>query len=327
MNRIAFAAAFIAGLAVLGSSAPARADGDDVVTLKDGSTLRGTVVKQEPGKFVVVRTADGKESTLSFDSVARVETSAPAAAQPPPGSAAPADASASGEDKDVTERRKNGFFLQRETTFAGAEDKRQKWLKAGGGIFNFEVRGQGYFYMQKLSTSGLTINNYGGGGGAGFRMAFMYLSLPDPKLGGTWTALRIGLGVDAEGGGGGAKTSGSVDGIAVSGGSGFGMFELNVPAYLGGVIGLGSFDGDLWDGIALKLQYQPSWTYTLVSPGGGGSGSFNFAGFEAGIEFLDKNGPLQAWAPRAHGEVFLFLLPPVGALPLFITLGGGATWY
>lgn len=319
MRKASVVAMVLAAAGWLAVAGAALADGEDVVTLKDGTQIRGTVLKQEPGKYVVIRQLDGREMTISFDDVRRVETAAAPAAS---GAGAPPDGT-------KVDTKGGGLFLHGETTFQDAEAKRQQWLHRGGSIVSFEVRGQGYFLMKQTTQSSplgnVDVGFYGGGGGAGFRVGWMNLKLPDPKLGSTWTALRIGVGGDFQGGGGGVAVSIPGGG---SSGQGFGMFSMNFPIYVGGQIGLGSYDGDQWRGVALKLQYQPSYSWTYISGGGGSSsGSFNFAGAEIGIDFVDKNGPLQAFAPRAHGEFFIFVLPPVGDLPLFINIGGGAVWY
>ncbi len=223
-----------ASVGLLAFAPTARAD--DVVTLKDGSQIHGTVVQQEPGKYVVIRQTDGRETTISFDDVRHVEAAAgsPGAA---PGASAP---SRDATDGTTLGQVGAGVALHGETTFQEAEAKRQAWLHRGGSIFSFEVRGQGYFMMQRKtmlmpSIAGYgggeaKLGFYGGGGGAGGRVAWMKLSLPDPKLGSTWTALRIGAGGDFQGGGGGIAIS--IPGFGSSG-QGFGMFSMNFPIFMG----------------------------------------------------------------------------------------------
>lgn len=348
--------------------------GGDVVVLKDGTEVRGTVLRQEPGQFVIVRTDEGREVTLSWEEVRRVERGSaapvspepaapPAAPAPPPApvpaAEAPAQVPVAGAGPSTTARL-DGLGLSQEVTFEEAESRRRAWLSRGGGIVGFEVRGHGMFvllppvafqhgastvYVSPLggvSTSSTLERRerrgIGGGGGIGGRIAYMALSLPDPALGGAWTALRVASGVDFSYAYIGFPTQ-KVD-VRQSSGAGFSRTDtvytipyqgtslllVNVPLQLGGMVGLGSFDGAEWRGVALSASWSPSLSY--VKPGeGDGSSDINLAGFELAVDILGKDGPLDASAPRAHGKVFAFLLPPLGDLPLVATLGGGAVWY
>jgi hypothetical protein len=58
-------------------SAP-TATGSDQVVLKDGTTIRGRVVKQAPGTFVMIETADGTQRTIPWDRVREVVVAPPA---------------------------------------------------------------------------------------------------------------------------------------------------------------------------------------------------------------------------------------------------------
>jgi hypothetical protein len=64
------------------SFAFAQGASPDKVYLVDGTLLTGTVVRQDPGKFVIIRLADGRETTINWSDVKLVETGprAPAAA-------------------------------------------------------------------------------------------------------------------------------------------------------------------------------------------------------------------------------------------------------
>ena len=54
--------------------APAPAGGPDTDYMNDGTTLSGTVLKQEFGKYVVIQMADGSQQTLDWSTVKRVST-------------------------------------------------------------------------------------------------------------------------------------------------------------------------------------------------------------------------------------------------------------
>jgi hypothetical protein len=72
VRRVSLAAA----LAFSSSFAHAQsaASSPDKVYLVDGTILSGTVIRQDPGRFVVIRMADGRETTLSWPDIKRVET-------------------------------------------------------------------------------------------------------------------------------------------------------------------------------------------------------------------------------------------------------------
>jgi hypothetical protein len=328
----------------------------DVVVLRDGSRIGGTLIRQEPGKFVVIRQPDGREITLSWDDVKRVEAAAPTVAPAPAPAVPPAGPQGPVRGPEGTQTQTQleggGLGLSSRTTFAEAEAKRQAWLKRGGGIVSFAVRGQGFFMMTKPfdlpygdSVTGIEqrgYRGYGGGGGAGFRVNFMNLNLPDPAAGNSWSAFKVGTGIDLAFAYIGfpvpkIETSTSyttvgnttVPSVAVSYGThyeGTSVMQLNVPLNLGYQWGIGSFDGAQWRGVSLGVSYAPSLNVTKVKDGDPTTG-FNYAGAELSLQILDKNGPLAADATEAHGEIFVFVLPPVGDLPLLVNVGGGAVWY
>ncbi len=61
-------------------SAPTATTGDQVI-LKDGTTMRGRVVKQAPGTFVMIEAADGTQRTIPWDRVREVVVAPPAKAK------------------------------------------------------------------------------------------------------------------------------------------------------------------------------------------------------------------------------------------------------
>ncbi|MEM6291975.1 MAG: hypothetical protein AAGA54_11945 [Myxococcota bacterium] len=65
-------------------SAPAAASGSDVVHLRGGGFVRGTVEEYEPGGNVVLRKADGTTRTFGPDEVDRVEVGGTPAPAPEP---------------------------------------------------------------------------------------------------------------------------------------------------------------------------------------------------------------------------------------------------
>jgi hypothetical protein len=82
---------------------------EDVVYLKDGSVLRGTIIEDVPGESVRIRTRDGNVFRISYDRIER-RTREPAVVAAPP----PAAATTSQPRAQVTTGRKSpglAFFL------------------------------------------------------------------------------------------------------------------------------------------------------------------------------------------------------------------------
>ncbi|CAN5608654.1 hypothetical protein BH09MYX1_BH09MYX1_26930 [soil metagenome] len=69
-----------------GAAASAPADGPDAVVLKDGTTLRGTLVEIQQSVSVRLQMADGKVATVRWEVIERVDQAprAPVVRQPPP---------------------------------------------------------------------------------------------------------------------------------------------------------------------------------------------------------------------------------------------------
>jgi hypothetical protein len=57
---------------------------EDVVYLKDGSVLRGTIVEQVPNESILIRTRDGNQFRIIWDRIDRMTKEPVAAAAPPP---------------------------------------------------------------------------------------------------------------------------------------------------------------------------------------------------------------------------------------------------
>ncbi|HVJ16737.1 MAG TPA: hypothetical protein VM686_14950 [Polyangiaceae bacterium] len=201
-------------------------DAQDVVLLVDGSELRGTVLQQEPGKFVVIRTADGKTHTLSWADIRRVETSAAPAPQPtpaapaaaPPAPAAPPATSPQGTATTTTttanvdsggpkatfnqtqdcSTNPNQEICRRETTVNAGPDG----LKAGfvqetvtkvgtppTNSMGFSIDG-GFLYGTTTGDSDIDVSIYGGGAMVGFRAQFGLGPFPG-AAGGGWTGVTV----------------------------------------------------------------------------------------------------------------------------------------
>jgi len=119
--KLNFLAAPLAAVYLLTSAAPAMAQqptGPDVVVLKDGNVLRGTLSQVVPGDHATLTLTNGQTATIKWDVIKSIEKSDKTGAPAAP--AASPDASAAGGtarvhievDRDVTlERQSNGTWI------------------------------------------------------------------------------------------------------------------------------------------------------------------------------------------------------------------------
>ena len=227
-------------------------------------------------------------------------------------------------------------------TLEGAERKRQEWIKTGGWIKTYEVKATGTF----MDLGQMPVNDFkmcgvnpvivkgsadaaGGGVGGGVRGGAIYLVPPNPDGYGFWYAGRVGVGLDVN-----VMTLKMPTGIDVTNPcssstassyifSSTSVTQMQIPFNIGGHIGLGKIkDNGKWKGVVLGLAWAPSITYFQAS-GGAGQTDFNATGFEFDIDVTS----MEALAKEAHFRLSGFVLPPVGSLPLFVTVGVGAVWY
>jgi len=203
--------------------AAAQAPPVDTVDLKDGTQVKGEVIKQEPGKFVVVKLPDGSQQVLSWDDIKRV-TTAPRA-QPQPGTVSPPPVAppVAPAPTTTTDLQKDGVKITQESDCAagerGVECREKRSLQAGaGGIglgvstqrvtavkeppnssFNFGIQG-GFMYGTKLKGDGPSFSIYGGGAEVSIKGLIGPDKFPGPS-GGSWSGAFINPGVGFYGAG------------------------------------------------------------------------------------------------------------------------------
>ena len=290
---------------------PAPAPTSDVVLLKDGTSIKGKILRLEAGKFVVIRGANGVEQTLSWDEVSRVQR-----------------VSSSTETPTVTtEKSRSGFVVT--GALDEAEARRQAWIRRGGTIVGYDVAANGsmlyqpdapYANVQRngtLTQAKSTLFGVGFGGAA--HISLLGLSPPDvAQSSTTWTAWRLGTGIDF-----------SYFTISPPGDAGFTISatQISVPVAAGGQVGLGTFRLDeAWHGVMLGADYRPSFTY--FSSNGASSSNLNWAGFQLTADVTSFRAAVDARTAEAQFRISFVLLPPVGdSKLLFVTVGLGAVWY
>lgn len=314
---------------------PATQPGADRVVLKDGSVVEGRVIYQAPGSYVIVQGPDGRQRTIPWDRVHEVYAHAPA--QPMPGGPTPAGTGLSQLGAPPSGPRLGG---------------QATWDKRGGSIFAFDLQAQVSGILQtiqttvdKTFTSGqqMTFTGEssagGGGGGAGLHFGYLYLAAPDVEKSTTWSGFRMGTGFDfamiayghrtdahiqagLRDSGGNELIRGYADGGDTKWGS---TRVIMIPMSIGGQFGFGKFWGESrWNGVMVGIDYRPTYFHSKPSDFKSATDGFNPAGFQLTLDI----GSLEAAnKSEANFRMSVFLLPPVGNRPTFLTLGFGAAWY
>jgi hypothetical protein len=219
---------------------------------------------------------------------------------------------------------------------------RQAWLARGGNIGAVEVSGGASFMFQEMEAPGMTMTSTGVGFGLSTRFARLVFSPPQyERRDRSWGAFKFGVG-----------TEWSYFSVTTE-------TEMNVCTYYGctydytsttstmqsfsfvGTLGFtrafGSFTSPTkWSGVSVGVEWAPNYTMTSTSattgggaPAGGETtqGSFNATGFAFSIEGGSLEALTAKLAKKAHLKLRLFVLPPVGDLPLFMNVSVGAVLY
>lgn len=66
------AVSFLAGLLALAASGLAESQDDDVVVLKNGTVITGTIIEQIPNASLTIRTSDGRRLTFTYDQIDKI---------------------------------------------------------------------------------------------------------------------------------------------------------------------------------------------------------------------------------------------------------------
>lgn len=240
--RMNFIRASVCFVFLMSTTALAGADepGPDKIILTDGSELRGTITQQDPGKFVVIRTVDGRTLTLNWADVRRVEAASPPAPAPAPAPVpAPAGPTTTttqtsgsvdgkgpeGSFRQTTDCSKdpNQEICRRETTVdAGPGGLRagftqEKVTKVGTPpttVVGFTIDG-GFMYGTSTADDGPDVSIYGGGAWVGLRAQFGLTAFPDAS-GGPWQGITLHPTVGFFGAGLVYDVNGSTDGAGLT---------------------------------------------------------------------------------------------------------------
>ncbi|HXX69509.1 MAG TPA: hypothetical protein VEK07_20160 [Polyangiaceae bacterium] len=317
-----------------GQPATDAADGSDVVELKDGTIVRGTVLVREPGRYVIVLGTGGAQ-TIPWQDVRRVvmspssqptasPTSAPPEWGPPdappawgPPEAAPTVPRLPPEPPSTPAPSPDRASMSEPVVRPDASVS-SSWA---GVSLGWDVRLEGNMLLKHYAISGggsLWSGGPGAGGGVSVSLHFRTPAGVGDDARGTWLDFELGIGeavhYDIYG-----------DGI----GRGITLFDSETPVIVGVHFATGTLSpttaGGAWSGLALGLAWAPTFVELF------GNGGFNSAGRSnpAGIRVTADVGAVRR-ADVGHVPMIRFVatwLPYVGALPTLFSVGIGCAFY
>lgn len=272
----------------------------DTVLLKDGTRVEGTIVSQEPGRYVILQTSAGLQ-TIAWDEIRRV-TQASRTAVPPPAAAAPPPI---GPPPAVT---------------LAPEDADVQWRRRRGSRFVLDLHGQGSWNHKayKGTSSNNDVSAGGGGGGGGIYGGWLFGGAPRPSSGnGRWSGFEVGSGVDV-------SSVWFYNTQSIQPGVKEVLMQMIFPFVVGGRFGFGSFKSDTnWSGVALGVAWSPQYAWYSNDAAHADSGGFSPLGAELSVDVVsmhaDANGKgVRFFYRQTYG---------LGSIPHTGTLGIGPVWY
>ncbi len=222
-----------------------------------------------------------------------------------------------------------------------SEAIRQEWLARGGRIKYESVQFTGTYFGMDIKDYNTRVDGYGGG--ASYAQNWIKLKIPEYKTGASsWSSFNYGWGFDmllyryklnVN-----IDPSSNMDMSAVT-------LSYPISANLGWTLGIGKFiDEGNWKGVAITFKYKPSLMLNIASTtseitmsapinttiteyNSDATADMNLGGF--GIDFVFSNftATMHKLAPKPKTKFSLFVLPPVGNSPLFISFSIGTSWY
>jgi hypothetical protein len=210
---------------------------------------------------------------------------------------------------------------------------RQAWLARGGNIGALEVGGGGSFLFKRTSDPFVgTTEMVGIGLSLSTRFSRLVFSPPQwERDDRSWGAFKFGVGTDFAF----FDTSITTDGASFTHTSAM-MQSFSLVGTLGFTRAFGRFSSQTrWSGVALGLEWAPSYTMTKTTFEDAGAGlgaesessSFNATGFAFSIESGSLEALTAKLAKKAHLKFRVFVLPPIDDLPLFVNASVGAVLY
>lgn len=289
----------------------------DAVLLREGTRLTGRVVRQEPGRYVVIDVGD-RRRTVPWDRVKEVDIARDRSAPFPHASAEWRAANGGGLTYAVRAQVAVVLAPAREYGLTGS-------CATGSGLAPASL------YAQPTSARG-----YAAGGGLGVGIGYMYRWQPVPGRRSSWWAVGGAAGLDLDllearaptriprvQGELCSQVASRVHEVEVESSA---APLAQVPIHLGALVGFGRFgDGATWHGVVLGAAWAPS--YTWIAPSIGGVGNLHWFGAELSVDFATLEGAADHPPRDARFRVAAHLLPPVDESPMILKLSFGAAWY
>jgi len=210
-----------------------------------------------------------------------------------------------------------------------SDSVRQAWAEKGGTLSGSEyTAGVSFLSLEK---DGISMSGIGFQGG--MRLNSLSMKPPDyEKRDTSWTAWKFGVGADfsvfkvttditfspclpAAYGGCGMTTESS-------------MSQISLVGTLGFLTAKGSFDSETeWSGFAIGLDWAPAFVMTKDSEATEATTKFNATGFAINFESGSMKAMAETMGKEAHFKLRIFLLPPVGDMPFFVSISVGQVTY
>jgi hypothetical protein len=217
-----------------------------------------------------------------------------------------------------------------------SDKTRQAWASAGGVLAAFDGNiGMTMIYKDLSKQVGTGAYMNGAGLNAGLHVAVLYLDAPKYETNDTsWFALKLGGGFDLSSINVtthiprtcvGSYCSPAQDQSAT-------MSQQAVVGAIGLMTATGGFKSPTeWDGFAIGLEWAPSQVKTQMTDSKTKrtvtASSTNSGGFAIGLESGSLQTISQKLASKARLKMRIFMLPPAGDMPLFVSVAIGAVWY
>lgn len=240
------------------------------------------------------------------------------------------------KQEEIIINRKNlslGYTLEKEGT---SNIIREEWLRLGGKVKYLSVGALVSYYSMDMDEYG-TMNGFGGGISAAINQ--INLVIPEYTTGKSkWNSLNYGMGLDLQI----YSSSLSMQMGGIKSDMKISNVDFRIMGNIGWTWGFGRFrDKTTWKGVAITAKYRPSLNLTLSNTeikmdvmgdvqkitDSNGSSKFNFGGFGFDFDFNSFSAKMEKIAPKPSSKVSVFLLPPIGENPLFVSLSYGLTFY
>jgi hypothetical protein len=275
---------------------------NDAVVLRDGTRLRGTLLRVEPGNYVLLLGIEGVR-TIPWRVVERVENSAESRA----------DASKGGAEPGVALLAPCcGDELAEEQTVA-AEDA---WANLSVG-WDLRAEGASLFKHYTVDDRGVWYGGEGWGGGASISMHFRG---PAWLGGGASRFAEFELGVGD-----------SLHSVSWKEGTAFhtDFLENETSLIVGAHLGAGHWSaaggGVPWSGVVVGLAWVPTYVRFFGSTDFDSTGKFHPAGLRMTLDWGRISPARKGRVPGLRAS--FTWLPYVGDLPTLISFGLGAVFY